>query len=72
MDHTGMKYGFLIYFCREQTFVVKTEGWPLWVLSQKLIFFQILKKIVCITIMSNEEECGQQGIGIRIFSPFSP
>jgi hypothetical protein len=53
MDIAGLKYGFPTRFCRDQAFFDKTEGWPLWVLSQNMIFFKTSKKIVYNTIMSN-------------------
>jgi hypothetical protein len=45
MGLTGMKYGFLASFYREETFFSKTEGVTLWVLSRNLIFFKTHKKL---------------------------
>jgi hypothetical protein len=36
----------LVYFCHEQRFACKIEGWPLSVLSRKSIFFKTLKNYV--------------------------
>jgi hypothetical protein len=68
---TGMKYRFSARFHRVQTFFVKTEGWPLWVLSRNSIFFKTPKNCTTLKYLS-KIECGLHGDEIWTLCMSSP